>query len=161
VRRARPAAAGLLLAVLTTHPLAAQRRSRVFEWGVHTTLTVVDSARAGLVAGPRFAVRSVGGTRLALSLGAGVLRGEATGRGEAAIEYLFAPRAARRLSVYGGGGLAGVVGEGNGGYLLIYVGVERSPGLPAGWAIEAGLGGGYRIRAAWHWRRFPPWWRPR
>jgi hypothetical protein len=121
----------------------------------------VDSARAALVAGPRFAVRSVGGTRLALSLGAGVLRGQATGRGEAAIEYLVTPRAAGRLSVYGGGGLAGVVGEGNGGYLLIYVGVERSPGLPAGWAIEAGVGGGYRIRAAWHWRRFPPWWRPR
>jgi hypothetical protein len=160
VNPGRPAAAGLLPAVLTANLLVAQGRSRVIEWGPHATFTATDSSRVGVVAGPRFAVRSPGGTRLTLSLGAGVHGRRASGRGEAALEYLFSPRAAGRLSIYGGGGLAGVVGGGEGGYLLVYVGVERSPGLPAGWAVEAGVGGGFRIRAAYHWRRFPPWWRP-
>jgi hypothetical protein len=161
VKPGRPARAGLLTVVLTANLLMAQGSPRVTEWGIHATLTTADSSRLGLVAGPRFAVRSLGGTRLALSLGAGVRGDRATGRGEAALEYLFSPRAARRLSIYGGGGLAGVVGSGEGGYLLVYLGVERSPGLPAGWAVEAGLGGGFRVRAAYHWRRFPPGWRAR
>lgn len=96
---------------------------------------------------------------MSLSVGAGTYGNELTARGEAALEYLLSPRASGRWGVYLGGGLAGVVGGGKGGYLLTYVGVERSPGLPAGWAFEAGLGGGFRVRAAYHWRRFPVGWR--
>ena len=157
---ARWAFAGLLLAGLAGAPLAAQGRRSVIEWGIHATFTAVDSGPLGVVAGPRAALRSVGGTRLALSLGAGVLGDQASARGELALEYLLAPRAAGKLGVYLGGGLAGVAGAGNGGYLLAYLGVERSPGLSSGWAIEAGLGNGYRARIAWHWRRFPVGWRP-
>jgi hypothetical protein len=154
----------LLLAVLLAPPLAAQGRP-VFEWGLHGTAGVrgTDSGVAdgplSLVLGPRGAIRTLGSTRIALSIGAGTHGEELTARGEAAIEYLLSPRAGGRLGVYLGGGLAGVLGGGKGGYLLAYVGVERSPGLPAGWALEAGLGGGFRLRLAYHWRRFPRGWR--
>ena len=132
----------------------------VVEWGLHGTLTIVDSLRLGFVAGPRLALLTPGGTRGAVSFGAGVRGDSASARAEAAVEYQLSSRRAGRMGVYFGGGLAGVVGAGRGGYLLLYVGLEQSPGLPGGWAIEAGLGGGFRIRGAYHWRRFPRGWRP-
>ena len=150
---------------LLVAPLTAQ--GPVFEWGLHATSGFrgtengVLNGPVALVFGPRGAIRTLGSTRFAVSVGAGTLGEKLTGRGELALEYLLAPRAAGRLGVYFGGGLAGVVGEGKGGYLLGYVGIERSPGLGGGWSAEAGLGGGFRIRVAYHWRRFPAGWRPR
>jgi len=154
----RSGAPALLALACGTVPLAAQRQGVVVEWGVHGTVTVASDT-LGLVVGPRAAFRSVGGTRLALSLGAGIRGDRSTGRGTVALEYVLTPRAANRTGVYIGGGLVGVVGGGKGGYLMAYAGLERSPGLPSGWAVEAGLGGGVRIRAAYHWRRFPRGWR--
>ncbi|HSE51839.1 MAG TPA: hypothetical protein VLB00_06600 [Gemmatimonadales bacterium] len=154
----------LLLALLPGSSAGAQGRP-VFEWGLHSTGGVrgTDSGIAdgplSLVVGPRGAIRTLGSTRIALSIGTGTHGEELTARGEAAIEYLLSPRAAKRPGVYLGGGLAGVLGGGKGGYLLAYVGVERSPGLPGGWALEAGLGGGFRVRLAYHWRKFPRGWR--
>ncbi len=156
----RSGAGALLLLGCCTAPLAAQRQGIILEWGVHGTVTASTGGPVGLVAGPRVALRSVGGTRVALSLGAGFRGDRSSARGEAALEYVLTPRAASRSSVYLGGGLAGVIGGGKGGYLMVYAGLERSPGLPYGWALEAGLGGGFRIRAAYHWRRFPLGWRP-
>ena len=150
----RPGALALLLLGCSAAPLAAQRPAMVLEWGVHGTITASTDGPIGLVAGPRVALRSFGGTRVALSVGAGFRGDQSSARGEAALEYVLSPRAQRRTSVYLGGGLAGVIGGGKGGYLMAYAGIERSPGLPAGWAIEAGLGGGFRIRAAYHWRHF-------
>ena len=154
--RSRLAATGSLALLLALRPgrLPAQGPI-IVEWGVHGTATVVDSFRVGLVAGPRLALRTLGGTRAAVSFGAGIRGDSATARAEAAIEYQLSSRAVGRSGIYFGGGVAGVVGAGRGGYLLLYVGLERSPALPGGWAIEAGLGGGFRMRAAYHWRRFP------
>lgn len=135
-------------------------RTVIVEWGAHATAIVADSLRLGILGGPRLALRAPGGTRGALSLGIGVLGDSAIARVEGAVEYQVAPRAAGRLGVYFGGGLAGVAGAGRGGYLLLYVGLESSPGLRSGWAVEAGLGGGFRIRGAYHWRRFPKNWQP-
>ncbi|HEV8598624.1 MAG TPA: hypothetical protein VGQ69_04635 [Gemmatimonadales bacterium] len=158
--RRRFARLALLLAAGPT-PLAAQGRGPVIiEWGFHGTATVGDSLRLGAIAGPRLALRTVGGTRGAVSFGAGLQGDSATARAEGAVEYQLSPRRAGRVGVYFGGGLAGVVGAGRGGYLLLYVGLERSPGLPSGWAVEAGIGGGFRVRAAYHWRHFPKGWRP-
>ena len=154
-----------LCSLFAASPLPAQRGGGgepvVVEWGAHTTLSITDSLRFGIVGGPRLALRALGGTRGAISVGAGVLGDSASARAEAAVEYQLAPRAAGRVGVYFGGGLAGVVGAGRGGYLLLYVGLESSPGLRGGWAIEGGLGGGFRIRGAYHWRRFPRGWQPR
>ena len=142
------------LAALTSRA-ESQRRGSVFETGLHATTTVVIDGPAGLVAGPRFAIRSPSAMRFALSLGGGVRDGEATGAGTLTVEYLLTPRVIGRLGIYAGGGLAGVVGNGEGGYLLAYIGAERSPGAGSGWALEAGVGGGIRVRLAYHWRRLP------
>lgn len=150
----------LLLLVLAPVPLAGQVRGSIIEWGVFGTALAVRDGPVGLVGGPRLALRTLGSARVAVSVGVGIRGDQLSSRGEAAVEYLLSPRAANRVGVYFGGGLAGVVGGGNGGYLLLYVGVEQSPGLPAGWAFEGGLGGGFRVRAAYHWRRFPKGWRP-
>lgn len=149
----------LVLLILVPGALQAQASGAVIEWGAHATVLAVNNGPVGVIGGPRLSLRTLGSARVTLSLGVGSRGDEVSGRGEAAIEYLLSPRAAGRVGVYFGGGLAGVVGGGNGGYLLIYVGVEKSPGLPAGWALEGGLGGGFRIRAAYHWRRFPKGWR--
>ena len=140
--------------------------AQIFEYGLHTTASVrgtetgILNGPVAVVFGPRGAIRTLGATRIAVSVGAGT-QGEAlTGRGELALEYLLAPRATGRLGVYFGGGLAGIVGEGEGGFLLGYVGLERSPGRMGGWTVELGLGGGFRLRVAYHWRRFPAGWRP-
>ncbi len=151
-------AGALLLTGLATPPLAGQGSpgsSLVFEFGPQGTLTIRDSLRFGVTAGPRIALRTLGGTRGSLALGAGVLGDSLSGRIEAAVEYQLAPRARGRPGIYFGGGLTGVAGAGSGGYLLLFVGLEQSPGSGGGWAVEAGLGGGLRIRAAYHWRRFP------
>src|SRR5207249_2634870 len=116
-----------------------------------TTSTSGEPGPVGFRRAPAGGLRgcSARGAGGGAAVGAGVRGNEASGRGEAALEYLLSPRAAGRLGVYLGGGLAGVVGAGNGGFLLAYLGVERSPGLPSGWAVEAGLGSGYRVRVAW------------
>ena len=150
-----------LLALLLCQPIRLSAQGPVVvEWGLHTTATVVNQLRVGLFAGPRFGLRTLGGTRGIVSFGVGARGDSASARAEAALEYQLSPRATRGMRVYFGGGLAGVVGAGRGGYLLLFGGLERSPGLPSGWAVEAGLGGGFRIRAAYHWRHFPRGWRP-
>lgn len=151
---------GLVLLLAFAPVQLAAQGPVIIEWGLQGTATLVDSMRIGLVAGPRLALRTLGGTRAAVSFGAGFRGDSATARAEAAVEYQVSSRRAGRPGVYFGGGLVGVVGAGRGGYLLLYVGLEGSPGLPSGWAIEAGLGGGFRLRGAYHWRKFPRGWRP-
>jgi hypothetical protein len=155
----RSGAAGLLWLALGSASLAAQGSPTVLEWGAHATFSAVGNNVSALVVGPRGAIRTIGSTRVAVSLGMGLRGDSLTGRGEAALEYLLAPRAVGRLGVYMGGGLTGILGAGRGGYLLVYLGIERSPGRARGWAVEAGLGDGFRLRAAYHWRRFPLGWR--
>ena len=133
----RAIGAGIVLAAVLPGSSLAQtpagRPARfILEFGPQGTLTIADSMRFGFVAGPRFAVRTPGGTRGSLSFGAGVLGDSATARIEGALEYQLAPRARGRPGFYFGGGLTGVVGAGRGGYLLLFVGLEQSPGyLPA------------------------------
>jgi len=162
----RRAVLSALLVLALFPPQASAQRRPVFEWGLHGTIGIrgtddgIANGPVAVLFGPRGAVRTLGSTRIVLSIGAGTHGNELSARGEAALEYLLSPRASRRWGVYLGGGLAGVVGGGEGGYLLTYIGLERSPGLPDGWAFEAGFGGGFRLRAAYHWRRFPAGWRP-
>jgi hypothetical protein len=41
------------------------------------------------------------------------------------------------------------------GYMVLGLGVESSPGARSGWALEAGIGGGFRIALGYRWRRLP------
>ena len=151
--------AGALLWLVAPAVAGAQEQGAFIEGGVHATATGVLDGPVGIVAGPRFAVRTLGSTRVSLSAGAGVRGGEGSVRGTFALEYLLAPRAAGRLGFYVGGGLVGVLGNGKGGYVLTYVGAEQSPGRKGGWAVEAGLGSGFFVRMAYHFRRLPRGWR--
>ena len=57
-----------------------------------------------------------------------------------------------------GGAWMGGAGERGAAYLTGLLGVERTPGRPRGWYVEAGVGGGVRVSVGLRWRQFPTWW---
>jgi len=129
---------------------------RVTELGVHALLTTSSpTLAAGGVYG---AVRASQRVRVALTAAAGVADGDAAGRGELLGHFLLNPGGRRGAGAYAGGGIAGVVGPVDDGYLVLLLGVEARPGAGSGWAIELGVGGGVRIAIGYRWRRHP---RPR
>ena len=60
--------------------------------------------------------------------------------------------------MYLAGGIAGVGGPEDEGYLVLAIGIEHRPGARSGWFVEGGVGGGARVAAGYRWRRFPAWW---
>lgn len=138
-------AAAMLLAPA---PVAAQRAR---ELGVHGVFTAQD---AELFAGGLYAaIRTTRRTRLALTAAAGSAGGEFVARGEILGHFLLSP-ASEGVGVYGGGGIAGIAGAGEEGFIVLLIGVEHAPGTRAGWYLEGGLGGGARIAAGFRWRWF-------
>jgi hypothetical protein len=131
-------------------PLQAQQ---IRELGVQAIATVSDPASA--VAGLYGALRTRGRTRVSLSLGAGASGGEAVFRGELLAHFLLSPEALRRPGFYLAGGIAGVEGRVDQGYLVLTAGVEQKPGGQRGWALEVGVGGGPRVAFGYRWRWFP------
>jgi hypothetical protein len=93
--------------------------------------------------------------RIALTAGAGVADAEPAGRGELLGHFLLDPTARRGAGAYAGGGIAGVIGSVDEGYLVLLLGLEARPGAGSGWAVELGVGGGVRIAAGYRWRRHP------
>jgi hypothetical protein len=137
-----------VLAVVCARPAAAQT---MLEAGGQALITTADPA---LVTGGLYgAVRASTRMRLALTAGLGVSDGRAAGRGELLAHFLLSPAAKSGPGVYVGGGIAGVVGAVDQGYVVALVGLEAAPGGRSGWAIEAGVGGGVRLTAGWRWRR--------
>ncbi|MGH7628648.1 MAG: hypothetical protein ACREOF_04540 [Gemmatimonadales bacterium] len=126
---------------------------RVTELGVHTL--IATSAPVLTVGGVYGALRPSARVRLAVTAGAGVADGDPAARGELLGHFLLDPTGRRGAGVYAGGGIAGVVGPVDEGYLVLLVGVEGRPGAGAGWSLEVGLGGGMRIAAGYRWRRHP------
>jgi hypothetical protein len=122
----------------------------VREVGVQALVTTSDPAlvTGGLYGAMRVAARA----RIAMTLGAGVSDGQAAGRGELLGHFLLSPGTTARPGVYMGGGIAGVVGPVDQGYVVALVGLESAPGGRSGWAVEAGVGGGFRFTAGWRWR---------
>ena len=140
------AVAGMAWAI----PATAQR---VTELGVQTL--VATSSPTLVVGGVYGAVRASQRVRLALTVGAGVADGDAAGRGELLTHFLLNPAARRGAGAYLGGGMAGVTGPVDEGYVLLLIGLESGPGAGSGWAIELGVGGGLRVAAGYRWRRHP------
>jgi hypothetical protein len=139
-----------LLAAVGAGPAAAQVTR---ELGVQALVTTANPA---LVTGGLYgAVRPGLRFRLAATLGAGVSDGRAAGRGELLAHFLLSPAVLGRPGVFAGGGIAGVVGPVDQGYVVAVVGVEGAPGGRSGWVAEAGVGGGVRLSVGWRWR-----WRP-
>lgn len=138
--------ASLALPFLLQAPLAAQQ---LHEFGVQGVATFADRDFAG--AGPGAWWRS-GHSRFGASVMPGVRDDSFALRGELVAHFILAPGNSS-LTPYGGGGIAGITGDGGSdGYLMLVVGVELHPRARSGWALEAGLGGGVRVGAVWRWR---------
>jgi hypothetical protein len=148
--------AALVAALLSGGPASAQTRTPP---GWHETqlwVAGVASKPAVLVGGLGLAWRDAGRTRLSFALGGGVTEDHrAAGRAEITWHFLLDPAQRRKLSVYGGGGLALSIMEGDRvrPWIQLALGAETAPAGRAGWFIEAGFGGGARVATGIRWRR--------
>jgi hypothetical protein len=142
-----------LLVVAGSAGTAAVHAQTVTELGLHALMTTAEPTLA--VGGLYAAVRPSQRLRVALTTGAGIARGDAAARGELLGHFLLNPSASGGVGAYAGGGVAGVVGAKDEGYVVLLIGVEARPGRASGWALEAGIGGGLRIAAGYRWRRHP------
>lgn len=139
----------LALAAAAAIPISLSAQ-QVREVGLQALLTTSDPA---LVTGGLYgAVRVASRARVAMTVGPGVSDGSLAGRGELLAHFLLSPGTTNRVGVYVGGGIAGVVGPVDQGYIVALVGLEAAPGRKSGWAVEAGIGGGIRLTAGWRWR---------
>jgi hypothetical protein len=140
----------LAAAVLLLVSEAAAQRAR--ELGAHAVFT---GQEAELFAGGVYGgVRTTRRTRIAFTAAAGSAGGAFVARGELLGHFLLSP-ASRTVGLYGGGGLAGLAGDGGEeGFLVLLIGLEHAPGGPSGWYVEGGLGGGVRVAAGYRWRWF-------
>src|SRR5215210_331259 len=110
---------GLLAAsVLFASPLSAQSGH---ELGVQAIGTASDPALA--VAGVYGAVRTSTRTRLSASVVAGVSSGELGLRGEVLGSFLLSPNKVRGVGFYLAGGVAGVSGAVEQGYMVLTLGL--------------------------------------
>jgi len=130
-------------------PVRAQAR----ELGVGAIGTLSDPVLA--VATVYAALRTSARTRIAGAAGAGVSRDELAWRGELLGHFLFSPENRQKPGFYAGGGVALVDGPIRRGYLVVTLGVEARPHGSSGWAVEAGVGGGFRLAVGYRWRWFP------
>jgi len=140
----------LLGAVVAPPGAAAGQEPSGHEFGVQAITVLEDPVWAG--GGAYGAWRPGGKTRLAATLGVGRLDAKVSGRGELLAHFLLSPGRVRGVTLYGVGGIAGVVGPRDQGYLVLGLGLEQAPGARSGWVVEAGVGGGVRILAGWRWR---------
>lgn len=120
-----------------------------WELGVQAigTFADFDFAGGGLWGG----WRPGGSTRIGVSLMPGAIDGEFAARGEVSAHFLLSP-GSLRSSLYAGGGLAGLTGPKDEGYLIFLLGYESKPGGASGWVIEGGIGGGVRVLLGYRWR---------
>lgn len=139
--------AGVVGVVLSPGVLQGQKG---IEGGVHAMATFADYNFGRL--GAHLNLRPGGRTRFTLSASPGIIEEEFTFRGESTAQFMLNP-SSRRAGFYAGGGIAGVVGAIDQGYLLLVLGLESRPGGSSGWVLEGGIGGGVRILVGYRWRR--------
>jgi hypothetical protein len=134
-------------ALIGAPPLAAQQGS---ELGVQVVATASDPAlaAAGVYAGVRTSAR----TRLSAAAGAGLSSGDLAFRGEVLGHFLLSPTQREGPGFYFAGGVAGVEGPVDRGYLVLTVGLEDRPAAASGWGVEVGVGGGVRVMLGYRWR---------
>jgi hypothetical protein len=142
--------ASLLLAAVAWARAAPAQQAK--ELGAQAIATASDPAfaGAGVYAGWRPSRRA----RVSAAAVLGGSGSEVAWRGELLAHFLLAPRAGRGVGVYGMGGVAGVGGPIEEGYLVLGIGVETRPGAPSGWFAEAGVGGGARLALGFRRRWF-------
>jgi hypothetical protein len=134
-------------ALLGTEPARAQVKQEV---GVQAIAAF--SNPAAIVAGGYAAWRPSGRTRISGTAGIGVSDGSLAWRAEALGHFLLSPDEASRPGFYLAGGIAGTGGPATRGYLVAVAGVDQRPGGSEGWALEMGVGGGFRVALGYRWR---------
>ena len=133
-------------ALIRAAPLAAQGR----ELGVQVVATASDPALA--VAGVYGGVRTSARTRFSAAAGAGLSSGDLVFRGEVLGHFLLSPNQRKGPGFYLAGGVAGIEGPLDRGYLVLTVGLEDRPAAASGWGVEVGVGGGVRVMLGYRWR---------
>jgi hypothetical protein len=146
----------LAAAVAVLVPARSVSAQQVRELGVEAIATASDPAL--VVAGGYAALRTTLRTRVSLAAAAGETDGSAAGRGELLVHFLLNPTRLSGAGAYVAGGVAGIVGPTDQGYVVVTLGLEGAPGRRSGWFLEAGVGGGARLAGGWRWRRFPAGW---
>lgn len=141
--------AGMILSLGLPSTTQAQRIKREVGVSIVGALGDDQSVVAGLHLGFRPATR----TRWAFFAGAGSVGDEAGGRFETTLQFLTAPARKTGVGLYAGGGIGAVVAERTEARIIALVGLEGRPGGRSGWALEGGVGGGWRLAAGWRWRR--------
>jgi hypothetical protein len=136
-------------ALMVARPAPAQQAGEV---GIQAVGTFSDPGVA--VLGGYGALRVSTRTRISALLGGGIAGEDWVGRGELLGHFLLAPEERRKPGFYLAGGIAGVLGAIDRGYLVLTAGLESRPSAGAGWAVEAGIGGGFRVALGYRWRRF-------
>jgi len=136
-------------AALAAAPAQAQLAT---ELGVQAIGTASDPALGA--GGVYAALRTSSRVRFSLGAAVGGSDGELAWRGELLAHFLLTPRARRGVGAYGAGGIAGVAGPVDEGYLVLTLGVEARPGAGSGWFLEAGVGGGARLALGFRRRWF-------
>jgi hypothetical protein len=134
-------------ALIRAGPLTAQQGR---ELGVQVVATASEPALAvaGVYGGVRTSVR----TRLSAAAGAGLSSGDLAFRGELLGHFLLSPNQREGPGFYLAGGIAGVEGPVDRGYLVLTVGLEDRPAGASGWGVEVGIGGGVRVMLGYRWR---------
>ena len=140
----------LAVAVLVAAPVPGGAQ-QVKELGLQAIGAASDPGFLG--AGVYGAWRPSHRARLSVGVAVGGMDGETAWRGEVLGHFLLTPRIRRGVGVYGAAGVAVVGGPIEEGYVVLTLGVERSPGSRSGWFAEAGFGGGARgavgLRRRW------------
>jgi hypothetical protein len=137
-------------AALAATPLAAQQGK---ELGIQAVVTTSNPTL--VVAGLYGGIRTSSRTRVSVSAGAGFSSGDAAFRGELLGHFLLSPYRRQGAALYFAGGVAGVRGPVDRGYVVLTAGLEDRPGADSGWALEAGVGGGVRLTLGYRWRWLP------
>jgi hypothetical protein len=138
----------LTAALLWIAPLSAQQ---IREYGVQTIGTASGPVLGvGALYG---AVRTSNRTRLSVTAGLGGSEGEVAFRAELLGHFLLSPNKRKGTGPYFAAGVAAVGGAVDRGYLVLTLGLEQRPGAGSGWAMEAGVGGGFRVALGYRWRK--------
>lgn len=140
-----PRASALLLG-LASMPAALAAQDR--EAGASAFVTTARATTAGLLL--QLGLRPRGSApRIVVALGGGFTEDEAVGRAELVAHLVLPHRPGAAVAFHLGGGLAGVTGPEEAGWLVALAGMETNPGGAGGLALEAGIGGGARVSAGW------------
>ena len=139
----------LALSMGTASVLWGQRVRRELGVQGYTLLGTDGRFGVGLIGALRVGPRA----RVSLFAGADGGTGRMAGRAEALGHLLLSPGRKRGVGGYLAGGLAVDLVVRPEARIVALVGIEDRPGGRSGWALEAGVGGGWRVAAGWRWRR--------